>query len=76
MTQSSADSDPQLCQECPVPSSSSVGGLPLNNKNAGATGYVVGLSACYVSKPTATDDTGTFEFTTSAGSAQTCYYKN
>lgn len=76
MTQSSADSDPQLCQECPAPSSSSVGGLPLNNKNAGSTGYVIGLSACYVSKPTATDDSGTFEFTTSAGSAQTCYYKN
>ncbi len=60
------------CADCPVPNTTTVDGYELTNTSYGSNGGI-GIGQCYVDGPTATDNSGTFEFTTSAGTTQTCY---
>lgn len=63
---------PNWCSACPVPNTTTVDGYTLTNTSYGSNGGY-GIGQCYVKGPTATDNSGTFEFTSSAGAAQTCY---
>lgn len=60
------------CVDCPVPNTTTVDGFSLTNTSYGSNGGI-GIGQCYVNGPTTTDNSGTFEFTSSAGAAQTCY---
>lgn len=60
------------CAACPVPNTTTVDGYTLTNTSYDSDGGI-GIGECYVKGPTATDNSGTFEFTSSAGAAQTCY---
>lgn len=60
------------CTACPVPTQTTMNTFPLTNTSYSSNGGI-GIASCYVKGPTATDNSGTFEFTTSAGATQTCY---
>lgn len=64
--------DINWCTACPVPTKTTMNTFPLTNTSYGSNGGI-GIASCYVKGPTAADNSGTFEFTTSAGATQTCY---